>query len=987
MVEFARLFDPALVASIDDIGLRLADPSRLAAVPIVRPGVARHGGSALVALDLRAAASTLVPEAPCDGAVRRVALDPSTPLPDGTTEMLEIVPLPFPAGGFRPRSGMPTFYVAPFDQAPPDGERVARGAPLAATTMRAWIAARFQDSFKPAPHDWIRAIGAALPAAAQPAWLAQEGVYGAAERLRVTDHVGEGLEGAAFVIALRRDADLAVEEEWTRSVDARSDLALAVAAAPLVGASGTFASLYAPPAGRHFALRWVAAAGPRAITTGVLSFYPDGPSAPPGSPLAIAPGAPSRRSLQVLAVEDWFAARPAGASVPMFRTGSRVEPLVDGVAAFARLVDDLDDARRDSTASEPLGGHFTGLFVMDFPLVRGRDDTKLSAYAADIIAKGGSVLVLPDRIVNLRDEDVGALRSAAILLLFAVADIGLLVIMLESLATDERGAIFLFLAITGLALVLAELDLPLSTFEKSTEAMDRLNEGRPRPIAIFAPAPMRLDDNPLTPPSRLYGLESTVDQFGFWHVKAQVVKRAAAGEPESHVAHVGGVDINPNRLDTPAHQGRSPFHDVHARLSGPIAADVFASFGERWAVDAARNPVAPAPLVLTADADALAASPSRHIARIGRTYYGAKPGTTSPIADFAPAGERTIYETLLQAIRSARDHIYIEDQYFTPNDEYVDALVAAAARCRRLVVLIPTESDQIFGDRRRRMIIDRLRGNAAAPGWGDRFFIGCPLRRPVLDATDRITSAGRCVLLRAATTAEDAIFVAPPARVPDLPGWLVVDGELMLARSADNAEIDGRKAKRITVIRERAGSLELGTRARSHAAGAPVTFSRPRHIYVHSKCMMVDDMFVSIGSANVNRRGFFHDGELNVFAIPEALRSAPDNPARALRTALWAEQLGLPPAMGSILGDATGAFDLFLRSRFFTRALSYAAVDIRPQFAMPEEAVIPGSLMNAIKLQAGLVVPVTLESLLDEIWNMVVDPTSFTDPNPRSGPV
>ena len=79
-------------------------------------------------------------------------------------------------------------------------------------------------------------------------------------------------------------------------------------------------------------------------------------------------------------------------------------------------------------------------------------------------------------------------------------------------------------------------------------------------------------------------------------------------------------------------------------------------------------------------------SPSRHVARIGRTYYGPRNrAPTSPLADFAPDGERTIYETLIRAIASARDHIYIEDQYFTPNDEFVDALVAAAVDCRRLV--------------------------------------------------------------------------------------------------------------------------------------------------------------------------------------------------------------------------------------------------------------------------------------------------------------
>ena len=94
----------------------------------------------------------------------------------------------------------------------------------------------------------------------------------------------------------------------------------------------------------------------------------------------------------------------------------------------------------------------------------------------------------------------------------------------------------------------------------------------------------------------------------------------------------------------------------------------------------------------------------------------------------------------------------------------------------------------------------------------------------------------------------------------------------MLARTSDNTTVDGAPAKRISVIREGSGSLVLGSRRRAHQAGAAVTFSQPKGIYVHAKCMMIDDLFVSIGSANLNRRGFFHDGELNVFAIPEELR-------------------------------------------------------------------------------------------------------------------
>ena len=105
------------------------------------------------------------------------------------------------------------------------------------------------------------------------------------------------------------------------------------------------------------------------------------------------------------------------------------------------------------------------------------------------------------------------------------------------------------------------------------------------------------------------------------------------------------------------------------------------------------------------------------------------------------------------------------------------------------------------------------------------------------------------------------VVATPPARVPKLPGWLWVDGELMLARTSDNTTVDGAPAKRISVIREGSGSLVLGSRRRAHQAGAAVTFSQPKGIYVHAKCMMIDDLFVSIGSANLNRRGFFHDGE------------------------------------------------------------------------------------------------------------------------------
>ncbi len=61
-----------------------------------------------------------------------------------------------------------------------------------------------------------------------------------------------------------------------------------------------------------------------------------------------------------------------------------------------------------------------------------------------------------------------------------------------------------------------------------------------------------------------------------------------------------------------------------------------------------------------------------------------------------------------------------------------------------------------------------------------------------------------------------------------------------------------------------------------------------RPIYVHAKAAIVDDEWLTVGSANLNNRGLRTDGEIN------AVVRDPDV-ARSLRIALWAEHLGMPP--------------------------------------------------------------------------------------------
>ena len=58
-------------------------------------------------------------------------------------------------------------------------------------------------------------------------------------------------------------------------------------------------------------------------------------------------------------------------------------------------------------------------------------------------------------------------------------------------------------------------------------------------------------------------------------------------------------------------------------------------------------------------------------------------------------------------------------------------------------------------------------------------------------------------------------------------------------------------------------------------------------IYVHAKVAIIDDEWLTVGSANLNGRGMEGDSELNVQVQNPVL-------ARALRLRLWSEHLGLP---------------------------------------------------------------------------------------------
>ena len=991
MASFTPPFDPTTVTRLPDVTVNLPDPPRSATDPLIRPGIARYAGATLVLLHVRSGGTSFSLSSPVTSAVRNVNLD--APLDGGISQLLEISPLPFGiAQALRAlKPGLPTFYLGysrPADT-PPDDELVNPAAPLAAVTGDAYVGVLFQDRVTLAPWAWIELLRAAVQdtgnAAGASAWTSLASLYAGTRSLRVLDHAGHPAgAGRTFQIRIRR-TDTTFEGPWTRVTGPDGDLEQAVVASPLPRAGGNQASLFGA-AGEQTELKWAGDAPTGDVTLPVHSLYESSLSTPPDDAVLLPTGI-QRGHLQILELARWFAPRAPGTSSQLarYRTDSRVQPLIDGTETFKRLVDDLQ-----ASASAGNGAHFAGWAFKDFPLIPSQDNTKLTALTQSIVDGGGGVRFLVYKFINFKASPDTDAKEAAAVALFGLSSALILFSGLGAVGTDAVGFLVVFGGyVLGEALIpelLSVSSLIEDKVEQSKDIFPLLN-GIQNNIAVWAQHPVRLVDNPVATMPLPLNLDNFLDQFGAWHQKIQLVKRTADADGNEYAAYLGGIDINDNRLDTPGHQTKSPFHDVHVRITGPGAADVFTTWNERYAyhrtsVGGSLDPAFPPPV-----ASSLPAQPARHITQVGRTYFRPNPTDGTTPFPFAPNGETTTNDTLIRAIKAAREYIYIEDQYFTPNDSqppgsadtYFDALLNAASTCRRLLILVPSETDQPFGDLRRRHLFNRLEA-----AWGDRVLIGAPLRRPILPNPGRTSSEGRCILMSDITPASGMVVIGPPARVPQTaPFWLWIDGELMLSSGLPRSTtVDGTPAMEVDVQRGPTGANpRWGAKARNHKQGAAVTLAQLKGIYVHAKIMIVDDIFVSIGSTNMNRRGLFHDGEINAFAVPEQLRAALDNPARALRTALWAEHLGLPPAMGeALLHDPIAAFDLFRRSRYEgNRFTPFNALDLKPYLAIPTGDGLVIQLLSASAIGwAATLVPL--------IWNDVSDPTSFADPDPTPGP-
>ncbi|HEY3468655.1 MAG TPA: phospholipase D family protein, partial [Amycolatopsis sp.] len=300
------------------------------------------------------------------------------------------------------------------------------------------------------------------------------------------------------------------------------------------------------------------------------------------------------------------------------------------------------------------------------------------------------------------------------------------------------------------------------------------------------------------------------------------------------VAFVGGVDftaLEGDRHDSPDHPPRAiGWHDLAARLDGPVVADVADHFRRRWTEVAGEDlapPAVPAP--------------------VGGSRVQVLRTIPDGTYDFAPRGEFTVLDGYLRALRSARRLVYLENQFLW-SPEIAEVLLAKLAD--------PPD---------------------------DRFRVVLLLPRKPSNGSD------------------------------------TTRGQLGRLLAAD----DG-------------GGRLLATTISAHdgAADAPV--------YVHAKLGIVDDEWLTVGSANLNEHSLFNDTEVNI---------ATDDPevARSTRLRLWAEHLGRPVAELATADPADVVDDLWR-----PLAEEQAERERRGERRTHRLVLLPGASRRAARLQGPL---------------------------------
>jgi phosphatidylserine/phosphatidylglycerophosphate/cardiolipin synthase-like enzyme len=354
-------------------------------------------------------------------------------------------------------------------------------------------------------------------------------------------------------------------------------------------------------------------------------------------------------------------------------------------------------------------------------------------------------------------------------------------------------------------------------------------------------------------------------------------------DPENAVGFLMGHNMLDEYWDTSAHSchpyaanrgrnGKRPRQDFSSKLTGPAMGDLFRNFAQAWAKETGETLAPPA------------------FEKYPVRCEGGAPSVCQVLRTQPQYGREDIKKAYLQAVNNATRYIYIENQYFRwpPLAEKIRAAALAQSRGGRdpgthgsLYLFVITNADDEgmgSGVTNTYRMLDSLGRADTIPAVAraeeedlrEQNLELAKKRQAGLE--DKVNASARrqwghfgddhMKLLQEANTARDATVAAEKER----------DATRDAVRRAK------KSGKERTVLPQDRPGLKVHVCtlvAPDTPDGKPWT-----DVYIHAKLMLIDDTFLTLGSANINTRSMEVDSELNL------VQDRPEI-TRPLRQQLW----------------------------------------------------------------------------------------------------
>lgn len=304
-------------------------------------------------------------------------------------------------------------------------------------------------------------------------------------------------------------------------------------------------------------------------------------------------------------------------------------------------------------------------------------------------------------------------------------------------------------------------------------------------------------------------------------------------------------------------RGDTPRQDISSQVSGPILEHLHHNFATAWRKETGEDLLA-----------------SRQAMQVGPQLQ-CTPGTTRQIAQIVRTqpqdkNKRDIEKLYLKAVNNATQFIYIENQYFRwpPLAEAINKAAADQTRAGR---------DPGLHGNLHLFVITNASKDGVGPG--------------SLNTQRMLESLGRGETIPEITKLQriEQAKAQTKAQTPTLPELLEQQALLTLTRLTDamgggNMSDKAREAQRDAArnnefrqiwLKEQIEAIEKSTLVPTPRPGLKIHVcslvapdspaGKPwMPVYIHSKLMIVNDVFTTHGSANINTRSMQVDSELNI---------------------------------------------------------------------------------------------------------------------------